>query len=129
MRSILILLGVLLGVWLSLYKSLVAFCRMERIQAVETEEVLTIGEQMESALLNILISALPAHERWMSALLRVQSEVLSAERLVARHALQTTSLAAFNTWSRSHWSGNGLRGHSTQFAVILIQFFLAKILG
>ena len=129
MRSILILLGVLLGVWLFRYESLVGFCGMERIQAVETEEVLTIGEQMESTLLNILISALPAHERWMSALFRVQGEVLSAEGLVARNAMQRTSLAAFNTWSRNHWSGNGRRCHFVRFAMILVQFFLAKILG
>ena len=85
---------------------LVALHQIERFHARATDEVLAVVEQVVAALFRVLVSAHPAHERGVSALLRVQGEVPSAEGLVARSALQRTGLAAFGTWSRSHWSGN-----------------------
>ena len=102
---------------------------MEHLQTAEAEEVLATGEHIESALLNVLVSTHPAHERGVPAPLRVRNEVLWTQRLTARNAMQRTSLAALNTWSRNHWSGTGRRCHSARFTMILVQFFLAKILG
>lgn len=81
--------------------------------------------------LNVLPPAHAALEGRMLVLLRVQSEVPGAEKLVARHTLQRTHLAALGAESRSHWSEGGFsRARKRDFLPIFpfdISYFLASV--
>ena len=88
------------------YEHLVTLRVLKHRKATLADKVLVTVRQTVEAPLNVLASALPAHERWVSALLRVHRKVNATEGLVARSTLQRTGLTALGTWSRSHWSGN-----------------------